>query len=56
MSRENLKIRKLNKNNPPKKRGLWYNMWKKKYSGKRMRKAGEKGAPTKEAIKKSQGD
>lgn len=54
MSNENLKIKKLNRNNPPEKRGLWYNIWKKKYSGKKMRKKGDEGAPTQEAIRRSQ--
>ena len=36
------------------KKGLWYNIHKKKKAGKKMRKKGEKGAPTEEAIKRSQ--
>lgn len=41
-------------------KGLWYNIQAKKKrieegSGERMRRKGEKGAPTEEAIKKSQG-
>ena len=35
------------------KKGLWYNIHKKKKSGKKMRKKGEKGAPTEKAIKRS---
>ena len=36
------------------KKGLWYNIHKKKKAGKKMRKKGEKGAPTEKAIKRSQ--
>ena len=36
------------------KKGLWYNIHKKKKAGKKLRKKGEKGAPTEEAIKRSQ--
>ena len=41
------------------KKGLWYNIQQKKKriaegSGEKMRKPGTKGAPTAEAIKKSQ--
>ncbi len=36
------------------KKGLWYNIHKKKKAGKKMRKKGEKGAPTAAAIKRSQ--
>jgi len=36
------------------KTGLWYNIAKKKKSGKKMRKKGAKGAPTAKAIRKSQ--
>ena len=36
------------------KKGLWYNIHKKRASGKKMRKKGDKGAPTEAAIKKSQ--
>ena len=35
------------------KKGLWYNIHKKKKSGKKMRKKGAKGAPTEKAIKRS---
>lgn len=35
-------------------RGLWDNIRAKKARGERMRKKGERGAPTEEAIKKSQ--
>jgi hypothetical protein len=35
-------------------RGLWDNIWAKRKRGEKMRKKGEKGAPTEEAIKKSQ--
>ena len=43
------------------KKGLWYNIHKKrerikKGSGERMRKPGEKGAPTQDALKRSQGE
>ena len=36
------------------KKGLWYNIAKKKKAGKKMRKKGAKGAPTAKAIRKSQ--
>ena len=36
------------------KKGLWYNIAQKKKLGKKMRAKGAKGAPTEEAIKKSQ--
>ena len=36
------------------KKGLWYNIHKKRKSGKPMRKKGAKGAPTEKAIRKSQ--
>ena len=36
------------------KKGLWYNIHKKKKAGKKMRKKGAKGAPTEAAIKRSQ--
>lgn len=35
-------------------RGLWDNIRAKRKRGEKMRKKGEKGAPTEEAIKKSQ--
>ena len=35
--------------------GLWDNIRKRRASGKRMRKKGEKGAPTADAIKSAQG-
>lgn len=35
-------------------RGLWDNINAKRKRGEKMRKKGEKGAPTEEAIKKSQ--
>ena len=34
--------------------GLWANIWAKRRRGERMRKKGEKGAPTQDAIKKAQ--
>ena len=34
--------------------GLWYNIMMKRKRGAKMRKKGEKGAPTQAAIKKSQ--
>ena len=34
--------------------GLWANIWAKRRAGKKMRKKGEKGAPTADAIKKAQ--
>ena len=36
------------------KKGLWYNIMMKRKRGAKMRKKGEKGAPTAAAIKKSQ--
>jgi len=36
-------------------KGLWYNIMMKRKRGAKMRKKGEKGAPTAKAIKKSQG-
>ena len=36
------------------KKGLWYNIHKKKKAGKKMRKKGAKGAPTTKAIRRSQ--
>ena len=36
------------------KKGLWYNIAQKKKRGEKMRAKGAKGAPTAEAIKKSQ--
>ena len=35
--------------------GLWDNIRKRRASGKRMRKKGEKGAPTQDAIRNAQG-
>ena len=35
--------------------GLWANIWAKRRAGKKMRKKGEKGAPTAAAIKSAQG-
>jgi|TARA_R100000482_G_scaffold63901_1_gene23698 hypothetical protein len=48
------KLKILNKNNPKKKRGLWYNIHKKRIQGRKMRPKGAKGAPTEAAIKRSQ--
>lgn len=39
---------------PNKKRGLWDNIHAKRKRGEKMRKKGEKGAPTEKAIKESQ--
>jgi hypothetical protein len=39
---------------PMKKRGLWDNIHAKRKRGEKMRKKGEKGAPTEKAIKESQ--
>ena len=36
--------------------GLWANIWAKRRAGKKMRKKGEKGAPTPDAIKKAKED
>jgi hypothetical protein len=36
------------------KKGLWYNIHKRRKSGKRMRKPGEKGAPTADALRSAQ--
>jgi len=38
-----------------KSQGLWANIWAKRRAGKKMRKKGEKGAPTPEAIRSAQG-
>ena len=35
------------------KAGLWANIWAKRRRGERMRKPGEKGAPTPEALKRA---
>ena len=37
------------------KKGLWYNIHKKRERGEKMRKKGAKGAPTDRAIRRSQG-
>jgi hypothetical protein len=37
------------------KQGLWANIWAKRRRGERMRKKGEKGAPTPKAIRQAQG-
>ena len=39
---------------PMKKRGLWANIHKKRKSGREMRKKGDPGAPTEQAMKDSQ--
>ena len=39
---------------PMKKRGLWDNIHAKRRRGEKMRKPGEKGAPTEKALKESQ--
>ena len=39
---------------PMKKRGLWHNIHAKRKRGETMRKKGDEGAPTDEAIKDSQ--
>ncbi len=36
------------------KKGLWANIWAKRRAGKKMRKKGEKGAPTPDAIRSAQ--
>ena len=36
------------------KKGLWYNIHMKKKRGEKMRKKGDKGAPTAKSIKRSQ--
>jgi hypothetical protein len=36
-------------------KGLWYNIHKKRAEGRPMRKKGTKGAPTAKAFRKSQG-
>ena len=38
------------------KKGLWANIWAKRRRGERMRKKGEKGAPTADAIRQAQED
>ena len=47
-------IDKMEKSGPPKKRGLWDNIHAKRRSGETMRKPGDPGAPTEQALKKSQ--
>ena len=37
-------------------KGLWYNIQMKRKRGERMRKKGDKGAPTQDAIKSAQGE
>ena len=37
------------------KKGLWYNIHMKKKRGEKMRKKGDKGAPTPEQMKKAKG-
>ena len=37
-------------------KGLWYNIHMKRKRGERMRKKGEKGAPTQDAIRSAQGE
>ena len=37
-----------------KEKGLWANIWAKRKAGKKMRKKGEKGAPTPDAIRSAQ--
>jgi hypothetical protein len=37
-------------------KGLWYNIHQKRKRGEKMRKKGEKGAPTQDAIRKAQGE
>ena len=37
-----------------KSQGLWANIWAKRRRGERMRKKGEKGAPTPDAIRSAQ--
>ena len=56
MEQEEQKMTKYHKTKSGKmaKKGLWYNINKKKKSGKKMRKKGAKGAPTEKAIKRSQ--
>ena len=36
--------------------GLWDNIRKRRASGKRMRKKGEKGAPTADAMRRAKGE
>ena len=38
-----------------KSKGLYYNIHKRRKSGKRMRKKGEKGAPTADQMRRAQG-
>ena len=42
-------------NNNEEKKGLWYNINQKRKRGEKMRKKGEKGAPTAAAMKSAQG-
>ena len=36
--------------------GLWANIWAKRRRGERMRKPGEKGAPTQDALRRARGE
>ena len=47
------KLDELNKNNPKKKRGLYYNIHRKRLLGKRARKKGAKGAPSEGDFERS---
>ena len=47
-------IDKMEKSGPPKKRGLWDNIHAKRRRGETMRKPGDPGAPTEQALKESQ--
>lgn len=38
------------------KKGLWYNIHQKRKRGERMRKPGEKGAPTQDALDRARGE
>jgi hypothetical protein len=42
-------------NNNEEKKGLWHNINQKRKRGEKMRKKGEKGAPTAAAMKSAQG-
>lgn len=46
-------LKELNKRNPPGKRGLYYNIHKKRIQGLKIRKKGEEGAPSEEDFKRS---
>ena len=47
------KLKELNKNNPKEKRGLYYNIHRRRLLGKRARKKGAKGSPSEGDFERS---